>query len=226
MSLAKRIANYDDPGSVASRLRLRRSESLREMISGTYAKCGRVDILDVGGTRNYWNMLPPGFLNENNAKITLLNIKSPKDARGDEVFSFAEGDGCDLGAFGAGRFHIAHSNSVLEHVGNWDRMERFAREIARVGQKYFVQTPNYWFPVEPHFMTPFLHWLPKPARVWLVLHFSLGHWDRAATVGKAVRAVEHASLVNRRMFAALFPDAEILTERLMLLPKSLIAVKR
>ena len=31
-----------------------------------------------------------------------------------------------------------------------------------MGRAYWVQTPNRWFPVEQHLLTPFLHWLPKP----------------------------------------------------------------
>ena len=63
------------------------------------------------------------------------------------IFSFVEGDGRNLSNFGDKTFDIAHSNSVLEHVGNWEDMHRFAGEIARVGRKYFVQTPSFWFPV-------------------------------------------------------------------------------
>jgi hypothetical protein len=74
-------------------------------------------------------------------------------------------------------------------------------------------------------MTPFFQMLPKPLRVWLVLHFQLGHWPRAATVDAAVRQVERARLLDKRMFQALFPDAVIYTERLLGLPKSFVAVK-
>lgn len=74
-------------------------------------------------------------------------------------------------------------------------------------------------------MTPFFQMLPKPMRVWLVLHFQLGHWPRAANVDAAVRQVERARLLDKRMFQALFPDAVIYTERLLGLPKSFVAIK-
>jgi len=76
-------------------------------------------------------------------------------------FKFFEADGCNLAAFADHSFDIAHSNSVLEHVGSWARMVQFAKEVSRVSEKYFVQTPNYWFPIEPHFVTPFFQWFPK-----------------------------------------------------------------
>jgi hypothetical protein len=105
-------------------------------------------------------------------------------------------------------------------------MVRFASEFKRVAPKYFIQTPNYWFPIEPHCMTPFYHWLPKPMRIWLTLNFSLGHWSKANSVDEAIRKVESARLLNRKMFHELFSDADILTERMFLLPKSHIGIRK
>ena len=104
-------------------------------------------------------------------------------------------------------------------------MVHFAKELSRVSQKYFVQTPNFWFPIEPHFRTLFFHWLPKPIRIWLILHFNLGHKKKAESVWHAVKKVESARMLNKKMFQELFKDAEILTEKLFGFHKSLIAIK-
>jgi hypothetical protein len=184
-----------------------------------------VRILDVGGVREYWNIIPAGFLHEHRVEVTLVN--PGRDGRGhEEGFRFVEGDGCDLSMFGEGSFDIAHSNSVIEHVGDWEHVRRFAAELRRVAPRYFVQTPNFWFPIEPHCMTPFFHWLPKPTRIWLVRRFALGHWPRAATLDSAMRIEAEARLLNRKMMAHLFPDAEIHTEWFLLMPKSLVAIKK
>ena len=75
-------------------------------------------------------------------------------------------------------------------------------------------------------MTPLFHWLPKPMRVWLVRHFHLGNWPRVKTVDEAVSRVESARLLNKAMMKALFSDCTIVTERMLLLPKSIVAFTR
>ena len=104
-------------------------------------------------------------------------------------------------------------------------MIQFSAEIKRVAQKYFVQTPNYWFPLEPHCMAPFFHWFPKPIRVWLVMKLRLGHWKKASSAGEAVHIVDSARLLNKKMFSELFDDSRILVERFAFLPKSFVALR-
>jgi len=67
--------------------------------------------------------------------------------------------------FGDGEFDIAFSNAVVEHVaGGRDGQLRFVAELCRVARRVFVTTPNRWFPVDPHTLLPFVHWLPPGAR--------------------------------------------------------------
>ena len=224
--LAKRFSNYDNQQSVGSKLRTKRIAPLLEMIDDVFNKHGAVSVIDIGGSEQYWGIVPLQYLTERHVKITVVNLPGSRLPPDHGPFRFVESDGCDLARFGDKSFHIAHSNSVLEHVGDWQRKVQFVRELERVSQAYFVQTPNYWFPIEPHFMTPFFHWLPTPARIWLVRHFKLGHFEIAESVGDAVMLVEHAGLVTHDMFRYLFKDARILTERFFWLPKSFIALKK
>jgi len=224
--LAKRFSNYDDQASVGSKLRAKRITPLLEMIEDAFKRHGAVSIIDIGGSEQYWSIVPPQYLRERNVKITVVNLPGSRLPPDHGPFAFVEVDGCDLTRFPDRSFHIAHSNSVLEHVGDWGRKIQFAKELERVSQAYFVQTPNYWFPIEPHFMTPFFHWLPTPARIWLVRHLKLGHFEVAQSVGDAVVLVEHAGLVTNDMFRYLFKDARILTEKFCWLSKSFIALKK
>ena len=225
MTIAQRVGDYDNPASMGSRFRQRRSGPLREMIARTHREKGAVSILDVGGLENYWNIFPAAFLREHRVRIVLLNLEGDVfPVRQPDVFSTSVGDGCGL-PYKDGSFDICHSNSVIEHVGGWRRKVAFARETSRVAPRYFHQTPNFWFPWEPHFGTPFFHWLPEPARLWLAFRRSLG-WDKPVTnIDDGMAIVEHASLLTRFMMRHLYPDGEIVGERLGGMTKSFVAVR-
>lgn len=218
------LAMYDSPGSLRHRLRLRRLEPLLQMMQAVHREAGAVRVIDIGGTARYWGLVPQDLLDRWAVTITVVNLPGSALPPDDGRFRFVCADGCDLSAFADQSFDIAHSNSVIEHVGDWSRMKAFAAETRRVARRFFVQTPNYWFPVEPHCMMPFVHWLPKPLRLWGVMHLRLGQWPRADSVDAGMRAVESARLLSRKMLAALFPEATLLNERLYLLPKSYTAV--
>ena len=59
------------------------------------------------------------------------------------------------------------SNSVIEHVGDFAAQREMVTEIQRVSSSYFVQVPAKSFPLEPHFLLPFVQYLPVAARVRL-----------------------------------------------------------
>ncbi len=181
-------------------------------------------VIDIGGTRYYWNILPKEFLLGHKVQVLIVNLPGVESGEEDEIFSYREGDGRDLKAFSDNSFDLVHSNSVIEHVGDWGDMQRFAKEVSRLSERYFVQTPSFWFPVEPHCMTPFFHWLPLSLRVRLVMRFELGHWERGSTPEEALEIVQSARLLRKSQMYALFPDAKIYTEW-VLFPKSYIAIR-
>jgi len=180
----------------------------------------------MGGTKSYWKIVPTEIITRNKVTITIVNLPMGELPADDAHFKYIEADCCDLTFCNENDFHIAHSNSVIEHVGDWSNMTKFAREISRVAPRYYVQTPNFWFPVEPHCMVPFFHWFPRPARLFLISHLRMGNWGRRDSVDEAMRTIESARLLNKKMFYALFSDADRVTERLLFLPKSIIAIKK
>lgn len=225
-SIAKWIGNYDDPTSLGSRFRRKRSAPLMSLIDACFAARGSVRLLDIGGMEKYWNIIDSDWLASRKVSIVLSNLADDllPLARPD-LFEEHEGDGCEL-RYRDGEFDICHSNSTVEHVGSWARKVAFAREARRVAPAYFVQTPNFWFPWEPHFGIPFYHWLPDPGKLWLSQRVSLGWNDTAARdVDDGMRQVEYASLLTRQMMVHLFPDGRLVTERLLGLPKSFIAIR-
>jgi len=225
-SFLSRIVDDSDPDSFATKLRTKRIQPFIAMIEDVYREHGHVNIIDMGGTKSYWKIVPVEVLLRNEVKITIVNLPDGELPADDECFKYIEADCCDLAFCKDNDFHIAHSNSVIEHVGDWNDMVRFAREISRVAPRYYVQTPNFWFPVEPHCMVPFFHWLPRPVRLFLISHIRMGNWGKRDSVDEAMKAIESARLLNKKMFYALFPDAVRITERLLFLPKSIVAIKK
>lgn len=56
------------------------------------------------------------------------------------------------------------SNSVIEHGCTWKNKDSFAKEVRRLSVVLWIQTLAYEFPIEPHYLDPFVHWLPKPVQ--------------------------------------------------------------
>ena len=207
-------------------MRARRIAPLLNLIKTVHARRGKVDILDIGGRKTYWNAIPVGVLEQHKVQITLLNLPDELQSVDDGIFKSVAGNACDLSQYADNAFDIVHSNSVVEHVGNWHNVKRFAREANRLAPCLFIQTPYYWFPIEPHFIAPFFHWLPRPFRISLIMRFSLGRRGKAATLDEAVQKIEDEPyLLDQRMFRLLFPDSQILKERFFFVIKSIVAYR-
>lgn len=119
--------------------------------------------------------------------------------------------------FADGEFPLAFSSSVIEHIPK-ALQPRFASEIRRVANRYYVQTPNRWFPIEPHYQLPFFHFLPERLRRALNKRFTLGWQEKGSW--------EEITLLSARDLRRLFPDGEIHRERVLGLTKSLMVVRR
>jgi len=224
--IAKNLADYSKISSFGSKMRKNRIKPLLKMIETTYDHFGCVKLLDIGGTLDYWNIIDKNFLERNNVKITLLNLVEQSNLPENGIFSHEVCDACDLSRYEDNFYHIAHSNSVIEHVGDWDRIKIFSKEINRVAQKVYLQTPNYWFPLEPHFVTLFFHWLPYPIRIKLVLKYSLGNRNKAENIEDAIKIIENSPyLMTKEMLNYLFPKYEMYNEKFFMLTKSFIAIK-
>ena len=227
MTLAQRIGDYSSSTSLGSRFRRRRIGPLLDMVAAVSVRKGGCAILDVGGTSKYWTIVPTDFLIEHRVTVLIANIGdtgASKAADPDGVFSYAQADACDL-PYPDKSFDIAHSNSVIEHVGLWDQQAAFAGEIDRVAESYFVQTPNFWFPWEPHFGTIGFQFLPVPVRVRMLMKRRRGFRAQMTSLDDAARSVESCQLLDERRFRALFPQAEMLREKFLGLTKSLIAIR-
>jgi hypothetical protein len=96
------------------------------------------------------------------------------------------------------------------------------QEVKRVAKRYFLQTPNRNFPLEPHFLVPFFQFLPVATRVWLVRHFDVGWYKKIADPQQARELVESIRLLNKSELVRLFPEATLYEEKLLGLTKSYV----
>ena len=208
---------------VAREMRRRRIRQVLALIERCVRELGRCNVLDVGGEGRYWDLIDPSLIRRPEIRITLANREA--DRASHPGFDSLECDACDIPREDFS-YDFVHSNSVVEHVGDWFRMKAFAREIRRLAPVYYVQTPYYYFPVEPHFSALGFHWRSPQARTRALLRRPHGPAPKARDVDHAMRMVEHARLLDKPQFRALFPDAEHTVERVLGITKSLIAIRR
>lgn len=214
---------YKNEKSLGSRLRRRRFAVVKEMLEEISKAGSPLRILDIGGTELYWQP----FLKDIEAfdcQITLVNLR-PADATNPR-FTSLEGDARAL-PFADQSFDFVHSNSTIEHVGRWPDMKAMAAEVRRLAPSYYLQVPYFWFPVEPHFRAPFLHWLPEQVRARLLMQFGFGYGGRRReTLDEAMIALQSSQLLDVKQLQVLFPDAEIRKERFFGFAKSLMAMRQ
>lgn len=207
-----------------NRFRARRGRVLRRQIEILARHLKRdVVILDIGGRPDYWaNIGVEGI-----SQIIVLNHDSRELNREllgglpENLFERRIGDARNLSDYADGSIDMAHSNSVIEHVGGWGDMRRMAGEMLRVGRAGWMQTPAWEFPIEPHFRAPFGHWFGKPAQARM-MSLSTAEHIRRLSRDKRRERVEMINLMSKGEVRSLFPGCAIYTER-VILAKSYVA---
>lgn len=180
---------------LAARARSRRHEHFFAM--ARLAPDARV--LDLGCGRIGLRALEPDL------DITGVDLQERPDYPG----PFVRADATTGLPFADREFDFVYCSSVIEHVSP-PRRDAFAAELRRVGRGWLVQTPAYSFPVEPHALLPFAHWLPVGLRRRYWRLGAAGDW-------------EQISLLRRAEMERLFGPA--LAERAGPLVKSWVSVR-
>jgi SAM-dependent methyltransferase len=191
--------------SLANRLRRKRFAVFQSLMESIPRPCR---LLDVGGNQSFWSNM--GMIQEPGMEFCIMNL-SINASRHPNVTCMV-GDGRDMRQFRDGEFDVVFSNSVLEHVGGLQDQTLMANEVRRVGKRYFLQTPNRYFPIEPHYLIPFFQFMPRGMQRGLAGVLKLG-WFSKESVG-AIRLVSKGEL--KRMF----PGATIIPEKFKGLNKS------
>jgi SAM-dependent methyltransferase len=200
-----------------SRMKLRKRR-LARFLSLIVEVPSPINILDVGGTQQFWETME--FVGHGDFDITLLNPQRVKVRH--PRFTYVAGDGRNMDRFADDEFDVVFSNSVIEHVGDFDDQLRMAEEVRRVGKRYFLQTPNRYFPIEPHFFFPLFQFLPLSVRVFLLRNLPLTYRGRVRDRRRAFETASGIRLLNKSELRQLFPGGTLAEEKIMGLTKSFI----
>jgi hypothetical protein len=216
------VADSNSDTSLASRVRARRWARLIER----FPEWETMRVLDLGGTVEAWRV--PTSRPQH---VTVINPEgaSASSPVGDNEpwMTLVQADACELPPdFAADGFDLVYSNSVIEHLGGHARRVRFAEVVRSLAPHYWVQTPNRYFPIEPHFLFPGFQFLPVRARGFLSGHWRLGWYSRPGEdLTSRLESVLEIELLSATELAHYFPDGTILRERYLGATKSLIAVR-
>jgi trans-aconitate methyltransferase len=179
-------------------------------------------ILDVGGTDYNWTLI------QAEPSVVVVNLEHADDGIQRDIkknLKFEIGDGTNL-TYADKSFDIVYSNSVIEHLFTYENQVKFANEIMRTGKSVYVQTPAYEFFMEPHLLTPFIHWLPASWEKKLIRRFSVWGILTKPTQQECDSFLAERRLLNYRDFKTLFAGCEIKREKFLFFTKSYIAVKK
>lgn len=92
-------------------------------------------------------------------------------------------------------FDFVFCSAVIEHVGTRSQQRDFLREITRLAPRAFVTTPNRWYPVELHTVTPLVHWLPPAVHRPVLRRLGFNFFSQEANL----------NLLDRSEFSRLVP---------------------
>ena len=216
--VTRRLALDDEPGNIASGFRDARFRLFEELLAGLASP---VRILDLGGTNSFWERR--GLAGGDDVTITVANLFEQEQIH-DNVIPLTASV-TELGELEDGSFDVVFSNSTIEHLFTWEAQREMAAAVRRLAPAYFVQTPNFWFPVEPHFLTVGWHWLPRRVRIGLIKRRRFGHRGPCATDAEAREMVEEVRILRPSEMLELFPDCRLHRERIGPLTKSLVAIR-
>lgn len=201
--------------SISTKFRQKRFKLFKSMLN--QFKSDNITILDVGGTELYWENMN---FTEEKLSITLLNLIAIP-TKYDNIKSVI-GDARCLNQYSDRSFDIVFSNSVIEHLYNLKDQKKMARELKRVGRLHYVQTPNYYFPLEPHFMFIGFQWLPLHLKMRVLNYYNCGYKHRVKNQERAIEIANSIRLLKEKEIKKLFPNSKITKERFLGLTKSFI----
>jgi predicted SAM-dependent methyltransferase len=132
-----------------------------------------------------------------------------------------KGNATNLSAYSDNSFDIAFSNSVIEHLYNSDQQLKMAYEIMRVGKYHYVQTPNKYFIIEPHYLLPYFQFIPKSIRFYILTKTKFSRFKKWSS-NEAQQYLDEILLLSEKDMKELFPSSKLTKEKFMGMTKSFV----
>jgi len=195
-------------------------------------RCGErpLRIIDIGGTVPFWTRWW-GLREEDGLHVTLVNdhIQDDTDDEDSNVPFLANlrTDATTLTEDDFSQYDCVFSNSCVEHLATWRDQMRMARTIMGSRLPYFVQVPNKFAPIDPHYPRPYVPFFgayPKEVQRRLLTVSALGSGGRH-TYATAGELLTYYNPLGPEDMRRLFPDAEVVVERPMGVPMSILAIR-
>lgn len=177
-------------------------------------------IIDLGGSDYYWKHLE--MTDNSDFEILILNNEI-QDTGSFRNIRFMKKDVKELSFIEDKEYDLVYSNSLIEHLNTFEEQKKLAKEISRIGKRFFIQTPNFYFPVEPHFLFPFFQFLSVKMKTKLISKHNLGWYERQTDPEKAEELARSVRLLKENELKDIFPGCKIYKEKYFQLTKSFIA---
>ena len=213
--IKKLLASSDQEDSLGKGFREKRFRFFEEKVKTHFEGKEKITVLDVGGTQKYWE--DKKLVQEMNLHITILNLEQIPVSG--SHFSSVAGDATDLAAYADKSFDLVFSNSVIEHLYTWENQQKMAKEIRRVGNCYFVQTPNKYFVIEPHYALPLFQFIPKKLGYLILTKTKLSRFTQWEPIA-AQQYLDEIKLLSLKEMRYVFPDGSVYREKVLGMDKS------
>ncbi|MEO8016479.1 MAG: class I SAM-dependent methyltransferase [Pseudomonadota bacterium] len=207
--------------------REQRLKRFNEFMKGT---AGQIRLIDLGGTVKFWENW--GLADQPLLNVTLVNNHDRDKCHENDPIALPNirrlrADVLTLSPEDFAQYDVIFSNSLIEHLPGRQLQRQLARAIIDSGRPYFLQTPNKRSPVDPHFPRPYVPFFaayPRPLQARLLSWSALGSGSASPSYGAALRRLHNYFPLNAGEVRELFPQAQIVMERTLGIPMSIIAI--
>lgn len=214
----RKVLDNTKAGSLANKFRKKRFLYFLDIVEKMKKP---VKVIDLGGTENFWEQM--GIAGNNDFIITLLNLNIEETSYYN--IKPLKGDVLELSPSDLAQHDVIFSNSLIEHIPSYIEQKKFAEMVLACNKPYYIQTPNFYFPFEPHFLFPCFQFFPYSLRKFLVMNFNMGWYRKCSSDEEANKLINSIRLLKRKELLEIFPECKLIKEKFIFITKSFILTR-